>query len=107
MRIGTTLILAATLTAASVCAKAGNLTIDQSGQRFSEKTVALKPGETLVFSNRDDVTHNVTVIDNDEEVTDLGLQKPGENLTYRFDKNGRFKARCSIHPGMKMTINVK
>ncbi len=107
MRIGIMLVAAVALGTVCAGANAGNTTIDQSGQQFSEKTISLKPGDTLIFSNRDDVTHNVNIIDDDEEPTDLGLQKPGQNLIHKFDKNGRFKARCSIHPGMKMTINVK
>jgi plastocyanin len=105
MRIKSIFILTAVVVVFG--ARAATTTIDQSGQQFSEKTAALKTGDSLVFSNHDDVTHNVNIIDDDEEATDLGLQKPGEKLTYKFDKGGRFKARCSIHPGMKMTINVK
>jgi plastocyanin len=77
------------------------------GQQFSERSLALKPSDTVTFSNKDDVSHNITVVDDDDDTADLGLQKPGENLTYKFDKAGRFKVRCSIHPSMKMTVTVK
>jgi cytochrome c peroxidase len=87
--------------------QAATTTVDQSGQQFSEKSLALKAGDTIVFANRDDVTHNVNVINDDDDATDLGLQKPGQTLTYVFDKAGRFKVRCSIHPSMKMSVNVK
>lgn len=87
--------------------RAGGVTVDQSGQQFSEKSVALAPGQTVTFANKDDVSHNITVVDDDDDTADLGLQKPGENLTYKFDKAGRFKVRCSIHPSMKMTVSVK
>ena len=87
--------------------RAAGVTIDQSGQQFSEKSAALKPGEAITFSNKDDVSHNITVVNDDDDSTDLGLQKPGENLSYTFDKAGRFKVRCSIHPSMKMTVTVK
>jgi plastocyanin len=87
--------------------RAAGVTIEQSGQQFSEKSVALAPGQTVTFANKDDVSHNITVVDDDDDTADLGLQKPGENLTYKFDKAGRFKVRCSIHPSMKMTVSVK
>jgi hypothetical protein len=87
--------------------RAASVTIDQSGQQFSEKSVAVKPGDKVVFSNRDDVTHNINVINDDDDATDLGLQKPGESLTYTFDRNGKFKVRCSIHPSMKLAVSVK
>ncbi len=101
-----TLAAAAALILAAAGVRAASLTVDQSGQQFSEKSVALKAGESLVFANHDDVTHNVNVIDSNDDAIDLGLQKPGESLTYKFDKNGKFKIRCSIHPSMKMSVSV-
>ncbi len=92
---------------AGAAVRAATLTIEQSGQQFSEKSLALKQGDSVSFANRDDVTHNINVINDDDDAVDLGLQKPGQILSYMFDKNGRFKVRCSIHPSMKMTVNVK
>jgi len=86
---------------------ATSMTIDQMGQQFSEKSASLQLGEALTFANKDDVSHNITVVNDDDDTADLGLQKPGENLTYKFDKAGRFKVRCSIHPSMKMVVTVK
>jgi plastocyanin len=107
MRIGSLLAAVAALVALGSAVRAASMTIEQSGQTFSEKSVTLKTGDALVFTNHDDVTHNVNVIDDDDDATDLGLQKPGQNLTYKFDKAGRFKVRCSIHPSMKMSVNVQ
>jgi len=90
-----------------VSVRAATTTIEQSGQQFSEKSLSLGVGDSITFANHDDVTHNVNVINDDDDAADLGLQKPGENLSYKFDKAGRFKVRCSIHPSMKMTVNVK
>jgi cytochrome c peroxidase len=93
------------VTAAGV--RAADVTIEQSGQRFSENSLVLKSGDTVTFANRDDVTHNITVVDDDDDTADLGLQKPGQSLTYRFDKAGRFKVRCTIHPSVRMPVTVK
>ena len=62
---------------------------------------------SLNFQNQDDVSHNITVLNDNDDATDFGLQKPGETVKYAFDKAGRFKIRCSIHPSMKMTVTVK
>jgi plastocyanin len=105
MRLFVLVMTGAVVAAAGV--RAGSLTVDQTGQQFSEKSLALKTGDSVVFANRDDVTHNINVIDDDDDATDLGLQKPGQSLTYKFDQAGRFKVRCSIHPSMKMGVNVK
>jgi plastocyanin len=103
------IVFAAALTAIGIGAAvhAAGVTVDQSGQQFSEKSLAVKPGDIVTFANRDDVTHNINVIDDDDDAVDLGLQKPGASLAYKFDKAGRFKIRCSIHPGMRMTVTVK
>ena len=107
MRIGTTIAVAVAITALGATVHATTTTIEQSGQQFSEKSAALGVGDSITFANHDDVTHNINVINDDDDATDLGLQKPGENLTFKFDKAGRFKVRCSIHPSMKMVVNVK
>jgi len=108
MRTPVIIVTAVALTAFSVAGRAASWTIDQAGQHFSEKSVVLNKGDAVVFANRDDVTHNITVLDDeDDDSNDLGLQKPGQDLIYRFDKAGRFRVRCIIHPSMKMTVNVK
>jgi plastocyanin len=108
MRIGAIMITAVVaVTALAVGVRAATVTIDQTGGKFSEKSVSVSTGDSITFTNHDDVPHNVTVMNEDDDATDLGLQKPGETLTYKFDKSGRFKIRCSIHPGMKLTVDVK
>ncbi len=101
------IVLATMLIAGGAGVRASTTSISQSGQKFSEKSVDLKPGDSLNFQNQDDVSHNITVLNEDDDATDLGLQKPGETVKYAFDKAGRFKVRCSIHPSMKMTVTVK
>ncbi len=97
---------AATLSMATSLRAAG-VTVDQSGQQFSEKTLSINHGDTITFANKDDVSHNITVVDDSDDAVDLGLQKPGESLSHAFGKDGKFKIRCSIHPSMKMTVTVK
>ena len=107
MRIGSIVVATLVLLLLAVSVRAAITTVEQSGQQFSEKSLSLAVGDGIMFANHDDVTHNINVINDDDDAADLGLQKPGENLTYKFDKAGRFKVRCSIHPSMKMSVNVK
>jgi len=92
--------------AAGVCFAAAT-EIDQVGQKFSQTTLAVVAGDTVHFVNHDDVTHNINVIDADDNAVDKGLQKPGDTIDQLFDKAGKFVVRCSIHPKMKMTVVVK
>jgi len=101
------IVLAVLLIAGTAGVRAASITVAQSGQHFSEKSLDLKRGDALSFANQDDVSHNITVMNDDDDATDLGLQKPGETLSYTFDQAGRFKVRCSIHPSMKMSVTVK
>lgn len=103
-RILATAILGITLLVAA--AKAAETDIDQRGIRFSRADIAVKVGDTLHFHNHDDVTHNIMVIDADDEPEDEGLQKPGEIINATFDEAGTFQVRCAIHPKMKMTVTV-
>ena len=98
------LVFAVALTAA---AYAATLEIDQAGQRFSQSAVTIAVGDTIRFVNHDDVRHNIRIIDADGNATDKGLQDPGQTIEARFDKAGRFVARCQIHQKMKMTIDVR
>lgn len=107
MRIAALIGAVAALAAVAAGVQAATQTIEQSGQQFSQKSLNVAVGDSIVFANHDDVTHNINVINEDDDAADLGLQKPGESLTYKFDKAGRFKVRCSIHPSMKMTVSVK
>ena len=89
-------------------ALAAEQTVVQQGQAFSSSSLTLHPGDKLNFNNEDDVTHNITVKGGaDGDVDDLGLQKPGKMVSYVFDTKGAYRVICSIHPKMKMTVNVQ
>jgi plastocyanin len=107
MRLMSGIAAAAAIAVVAVSVQAASLTIEQSGQHFSQRSVTVGAGDTIVFVNQDDVTHNIHVIDKDDDAADLGLQKSGETLSYQFDASGRFQVRCSIHPSMKLTVDVR
>jgi plastocyanin len=87
---------------------AGGITIGQHGMLFTQSSASLARGDRIVFANEDDVIHNIHVfLPGNDDSADLGLQKPGVSLTYRFDKPGAYRVRCNIHPSMKMAVTVK
>src|ERR1700678_1839212 len=81
--------------------------VDQASLKFTPDSVNIKSGESVKFTNKDDVTHNIHVITSDGNSDDKGLQKPGEDITETFAKAGEYQVRCSIHPKMKMTVTVQ
>jgi plastocyanin len=86
---------------------ATTITIIQRGLALDRASVSLTKGDRLSFSNDDDVIHNIHIFGpGAEDSADLGLQKPGKMLSYKFDKNGAYRVRCNIHPSVKMAVTV-
>jgi plastocyanin len=83
------------------------ITVSQHGLMFTKTSVALAKGDRIVFSNEDDVLHNIHIFGPGDEQKDLGLQKPGATLSYTFDKAGAYSVRCNIHPSVRMAVTAK
>jgi plastocyanin len=87
---------------------ATTITVIQRGLALDRASVSLATGDRLNFTNDDDFIHNIHIFGpGSEENLDLGLQKPGKLLTYKFDKAGAYRVRCNIHPSVKMSVTVK
>jgi plastocyanin len=101
-------ICALALLGAAFPAFAADMSVTQENQTFSSAAMSLHVGDNLTFNNQDDVTHNITVKGGaDDDVDDLGLQKPGKAVKYTFASKGFYRVICSIHPKMKMTVTVQ
>jgi plastocyanin len=84
------------------------LTVNQAGNKFSVKDLAVNKGQTVVFLNDDNTTHNITVTGDGNGVSvNGGLQAPGGKFEMPFVKPGSYAVTSGIHPKMKMTIVVK
>jgi plastocyanin len=106
MRIDVAALAAALLIAAIAQAHADDVTVYQEGKKFSESEVTVKVGETVTYTNKDPVTHNV--FSNTPDMSfDLKTQKPGESTTISFDHAGLVTVHCAIHPQMVMTVKVQ
>lgn len=93
--------------AVALPALAAETAISQKNQTFSMATATIHAGDTVHFHNDDTVTHNITVKSADDDTDDLGLQKPGQMVSHKFDAKGVYRVVCSIHPRMKMTVTVQ
>jgi cytochrome c peroxidase len=102
-------LVCAALLAPFVAAIAATSTIVQAGQAFSETSITLKAGDHVKFLNQDDVNHNILVQtgDDDDDAKDMGVQPPGGGVDVPFDKAGKYKIRCHIHPNMKLSVEVQ
>jgi plastocyanin len=86
---------------------AATITVSQHGLNFTKPSVALAKGDRIVWTNEDDVIHNIHIFGPGDDQKDLGLQKPGATLSYTFDKVGSYMVRCNIHPSVKMAVTAK
>jgi plastocyanin len=79
--------------------------ITQQDRAFSQREISIKVGESIVFKNDDQVTHNVFSVSPGMEF-DIRRQAPGNSSTVAFKKPGVAEVRCSIHPKMKLIVTV-
>jgi len=87
-------------------AQAATEKVVESNGHFNRDELDIRAGDSVIFINGDEVTHDVLVIDENDRVSDKGLQKPGQEVTYYFSEPGTYKVHCAIHPHVKMTVTV-
>jgi plastocyanin len=88
---------------------ATTIKVIQHGLALNPDSATIARGDRLIFTNDDDVIHNIHIFGpgGEDDSVDLGLQKPGNTLTYKFDRSGAYRVRCNIHPSVKMSVQVK
>jgi len=96
--------IAAVLLAAR--AEAAEHIVIQKNKTFSVAEITIKPGDTVVFKNEDDVVHNIFSVTKGFEFNS-NIQSPGQTATFTFPNEGKVEVRCVMHPTMKLVVNVK
>lgn len=71
---------------------------------FSPKTIKVKVGGTVTWTNNDSVAHTAT---GDSDEFDTGLISQGQSKSVTFDEAGTFTYHCTPHPNMKATVVVE
>jgi plastocyanin len=101
------IILAATLVLglwSAMAAEAGVVhTVVMEEMRFSPGTVRVKPGDRVIFRNRDLVPHTAT--SKGEKLFDSGAIKPGESWTFSPPPRRAIRYACTFHPMMEGEID--
>ena len=90
----------------SIGAYAGTFSVGQKNKQFTKKTMVIKVGDKVRFTNEDPFFHNVFSL-SPTKTFDLGSYPKGEYRDVTFDTAGKVDVECAIHPHMRMTINVK
>jgi plastocyanin len=72
--------------------------------KFNPAKLTIKPGETVVWTNKDDKDH--TVVSDEKDAFKSDNLSSGDTFKHTFDKKGKFGYSCSYHPRMKGVITV-
>lgn len=84
---------------------AGRPELEQRGQAFGPRVLAIQQGTTVEFPNRDPIFHNVFSVSPARRF-DLGKYPKGQSRRVRFDKPGLINVYCDIHSDMAAYIYV-
>ena len=60
--------------------------------RFDPKTIEIKAGQTVTWTNNDNFTHTVKVDGQDDHKVDRG-----HSVSITFDKPGTYHYHCTLH----------
>jgi amicyanin len=90
--------------ATSQAGNAGEVQVTIQNFAFDPATVTVKVGDTVTWTNKDSVDHNVTA-DNGEFKSDNLAQ--GSTFSFTFTKAGSYPYHCTIHPYMTGTVVVQ
>ena len=71
---------------------------------FSPRTVEIRVGDTVTWTNRDSVAHTATAQNGS---FDTGLLAEGESGSIRFTAAGTYRYLCTPHPQMTGTVVVR
>ncbi len=79
--------------------------IDIKSFAFSQLTLTVKMGDTVVWTNKDSAGHTVTSDSGNE--LNSGTLSNGQSYSHTFNTAGTFEYHCAPHPFMKAKIIVE
>lgn len=72
---------------------------------FSPADIVVNVGTAVTWTNSDQFTHSVRLIDGDRMV---GEMLPGQSVSFTFAAAGTYRYECTFHPqNMKGTVTVR
>jgi plastocyanin len=83
--------------------------MNQQGMKFVPALLVIQKGTTVVFSNDDNVPHNVfwpNISGNKALSHTVGTFNKGKTLSFKFENAGNVPLLCNVHPEMAGTIAV-
>jgi plastocyanin len=78
-------------------------TVTIEGMVFKPATLTIKPGDTVIWVNKDIVEHTATA----EGKFDSKMIHPAKSWKHVFNTKGSFDYICRYHPTMNATLAVR
>lgn len=95
--------LSGTFPTAAVKPKSGATDVNIAGFQFGPVAMKVAAGQVVTWLNGDDSPHQIEVTG---KPLKTGVLLKGQSAALKFDEAGTFGYICSLHPGMKGTIEV-
>lgn len=92
---GAGLLLAACAPQAAADPVATNQVDLPPSYKFEPAVITVPDGTTVTWTNNDNFSHNVRLLDDGGEMLDL---PPGESVSFTFSGPGEHRYDCSFHP---------
>jgi plastocyanin len=83
--------------------------MNQQGMKFVPALLVIQKGTTVVFSNDDNVPHNIfwpNISGNKALSHTVGTFNKGKTLSFKYENAGNVPLLCNVHPEMTGTIVV-
>ncbi|HEX2129378.1 MAG TPA: plastocyanin/azurin family copper-binding protein [Solirubrobacterales bacterium] len=74
---------------------------------YEPDPVEVVAGDTVTWTNEDDILHTVTATKTAESRFDERLDGAGTTAEVTFDEPGTYEYICSVHDGMKGSVVVR
>ena len=71
---------------------------------FNPQTITVSKNATVTWTNKDNMTHNVT---SSTGLFESGNIPPGGTFSFQFPATGTYPYSCTIHAGMTGTVVVQ
>ncbi len=79
--------------------------VDIQNLAFSPAGLTIKSGDTITWTNKDAVAHQI-ISDSGNEISSPSLSQ-GTPYSHKFTTPGTYRYHCSIHPSMTGTVVVQ
>ena len=98
------LVLAGLTVAASAQSKPNLMEVSIDNFSFGPTELTVMAGDTVTWTNRDDIPHTVVSTD---KVFKSKVLDTDEKFSFTFDTPGTYRFYCMIHTFMELTVTVQ